>query len=411
MADSGKTAFAWLLGILLVLIAGVVFVRHVITVDLPELSARLDEQKTAARWEELRKAAIIAGTPLMENPQLQAMDYDAQSARLLELYKNRSLNFDDPELGKAWTSIETDSSAGLLILEEIGYIDRVKPSGYQILANAFQNDDQANRQAWNDFVQRGFSEGEKADLEQQLRGTEDRLDGSIGSLQTIAENLTRNEIPNAVSVQYLPSWDGTYQGDNLQITNTSGNALQGAIVVTTVRMNSGMARVHVHYADQWPAYSTLKAVYSYWGTEYQAPQTAGDPQNIDVAVYVPSGTAKANYVLTSETWEKIVQSYCSSLTYSGDYLAAYSDGSGNYDAGFKFQFHGLPTLPVTSVEVQFTDDDGSALRDYTWTPNERLVSDRDYPMRGPALNGPTPGHIDFILRFSETDYAQRVHRY
>ena len=379
--------------------------------EIPKLTADWRSQMDAQRWAELRKAVVIAGTPLAEHPEDQATDYTAESARLLALYNNRALNFDNAELGKNWAQIETNSSAGLALLHEIGYIDRVKPSGYLILANALQNDDQGNQAAWDEIVQRGASEMEESDLQEQFREAARRLDDAIGGLQMIAEALSHTEIPSAVSVQYLPSWDGTYRGDLLELQNTSGDAFQNAIVATTVHMRSGSSKTHVHYVDQWPAGSTMKAIYTYLSADYATPQTAGDPQQVDVAVYLPSGTARSTYVLTPEVWEKAVASYTSSLTFNGNYLGPYADSDQSYHAGFKFQFGGLPTLPVTGVDVRFTSDSDSTTREYMWSPDRKLQSETEYPIRSEALDGPTPDHIDLILSFSETDYTQRVHAY
>ena len=104
----------------------------------------------------------------------------------------------------------------------------------------------------------------------------------------------------------------------------------------------------VHYADDWQNGSRLSALYASGATEYANAETGANPADVKATVYMPSGIASAAYVLTPEEWDKLAKSYCSGLTFSGNYLAAYQ----RYPAGFQFQFHGISTLPVNSVEVR-----------------------------------------------------------
>jgi hypothetical protein len=409
MTEQGKSSvIGWIVGLVFAAILAGFLIEHLWTSWI----ARVNDEKTTARYEEFRKAVVIAGTPLVDSPPTQSVDYNAAASRLLALYNNRALTFDNPELSKDWAQIETATSTGMQILNRIGTIDQTKPSGYQILANAVQNDPQANQQASNEMVARLMSEFDKANLEQQYRQTGDGLDTSIGALGSAGDGLTHTDLANAVSVSYLPAWDGTYWGDVLEVANTSGNALQNAVVVATVRLTDGTVKSHVHYVDQWQAGAKLRAIYSYGSTDYANAQTGNHPENVDVALYVRGGEARSSYALTTPEWEKAVQSYSAGSSFTGHYLAGYSDSNGTYPAGFELQYQGgLPTLPVTSVEVRFSSDTDSATPDYVWTPSDRMVAGTVYPIRADALNGDTPGHIDLIVHFAETDYTEPTHIY
>jgi hypothetical protein len=406
MASQGKSsALKWVLGLLLVVIVAGFAIEHL----LSAWNERVNEQRITARWEEFRNAAVVSGTALVADPARQDTDYSAAASRLLALYNNRTLTFQNPELTKAWAQIETETGAGMQILNRIGAIDQTKPSGYQILANAVQNDPEANREAGNDFISRLASEFDKASLEQQFRQTADGLEASIGTLGQAGDGLTHGDMSNALAVQYLPSWDGTYWGDLLKITNTTGNALQNAVVVATVRQSDGSSRVHVHYVDQWQAGATLEALYPYGSTDYADAETGNRPENVDVALYVRNGEARSSYALTPQEWEKRVQGYSGGVSFTGHYLGSYSDTNGSYPPGFQLHYEGnLPTLPVTSVEVRFSYDTNSAIPDYVWTPSGPLASGTEYPIRNAALSGDNPGHIDLTVHFAETDYAAQT---
>lgn len=366
----------------------------------------------AARWTELRKAVIIAGTPLVDHPQALSRGYDDEAARLVALHNSSKLDFENPELGKIWAQIETETGTGLLILQRIGNIDNTKPTGPEIVGKAFQNDDKASQEFWRELSDRVGKEVDKSALEEQFRHTEARLNSSIAGLQEIANGLSRKETPNALSLRYLPSWEGTYAGDEVEVQNTSGSTMQEAIVFVTVRMKDGGARVHAHYVDQWQNGSKLRAFYPYSATDYANAETGANPANVEAAVYLPSGTARARYVLTPEEWNRLAKSYCSDLTFGGNYLAAYQGADQRYPAGFQFQFQGLPTLPVRSVELRFTSITGDVHGAiWTYQPGTKLESGKAYPYRSELLDGETPSHIDYIVKFSDTDYEQDVHAY
>jgi hypothetical protein len=403
-----KSVLGLTLAFVAIAVVGGIVIEHVVAALMHDRA----EQQITARWEEFHKAAVIAGTALVDSPPTQAMNYGTEASRLLAIYGDRTVTFQNPELAKAWTQIETDTGTGMQILHRIGFIDQTKPSGYEILANAMQNDRQANQEASNELVARLMNEFDKANLEQQFRQTADGLDTSIGALGQAGDGLTHEDLGSALSVGYLPSWDGTYWGDVLAVANTSGSALQNAVVVATVRMSDGSSKVHVHYVDQWQTGATLRALYPYGGTDYANTGTGNHPENVDVALYVRDGEARSSYALTAEEWGKRIQGYSAGASFSGHYLAGYSDGNGTYPGGFQLEYQGsLPTLPVTSVEVRFSTDGSSDAPDYVWTPGARLVAGTDYPIRADALNGDTPGHIDLTIHFAETDYAAQAHVY
>ncbi len=134
-----------------------------------------------------------------------------------------------------------------------------------------------------------------------------------------------------------------------------------------------------------------------------------------VLVALGTGTARAEYALTPDEWDKIVKSYCSGLDFSaGHYLASYVESESNerYPAGFQLQFRGLPTLPVKSVEVRFTSDSGSVQAvTFTYKPGAQLTSGEQYPLRSADLDSETPVHIEYLVRFSETNYEEDVQAY
>jgi hypothetical protein len=425
MAKQGSSRIIGLAVVCIVLAAGIGWVVvagfHAGKRLVTEWAAEWQEHKTAAQWEELRKAVVVAGTSLVENPQMQPRDYEDEAARFVSLHNSAKLEIQNPELIKVWGQIQVDTSRGLLILEKIAEIDNNKPSGYEILAkglkdaatDAAQDNNRAVRDFWTTTLERIRMEAEKSDREKIFRETEASLNDSVGGLQRVAAGLSGKELPNTVSVQYFPSWEGRLWGDAVEVENTSDGALDNAIVVVAVRMTDGSSKTHVHYVDHWQSGARLKAWYPYKPTDYASAQTGDNPGNVDVAVYQPGGTAKATYTLTQEKWDEIVKGYCSRLTFSGNYLQPFpGDEEIDHHSGFQFMFEGLPTLPVESVEVRFT----SSTRDVRsvtvhYAPGTELRAGRFSALRSADLDGPDPSHIDYILRFSGTKYQHEVHHY
>lgn len=379
-----------------------------------ELLDRREAREAAAKWDELKSATVIAGTPLMEQPQLVAHDYNYEVARLLALHNSRNLTFTNAALIKAWAQIESDTSRGILLLERIGTIDDNKPSILGILAKATQDDDNAGQKALAASVRRIIMRLDESDLEKQFRDTEASLNTSIGGLQAVADGLSHKEKPGIVSVKYFPSWDGIFSSDTVQLQNMSSDTLENATVIVTVKMKDGSSRVHLHYVDKWQTGSKLKAFYPYQATAYANAQAGANPGSIDAAIYMLSGTTRSTYALTPEEWDNTVKHYCSGLTFNGSYLGPYSDSEGLHPSGFQFQFHGLPELPIKSVEVRFTSSTGGDPRSEVFTYQEagrRLAGEEIYKLRSKQLDGDTPGHIDYILRFSGTNYEHAIHFY
>jgi hypothetical protein len=405
---NGKSVLGWGLGLLVLAIVVLV----VLLQGWRMLERSLNEQRTEARWQEFWKAAVIAGTRLVDHPQRQAMDYDAEASRLVAIYDSRAQTFENPELTTAWSAIETQSATGMEILNRIGVIDQTKPSGWVILAHELQQDQAANQQGANEIIQRISNEIDIASLEGDFRQNERNLDNSIAGLDAVGEGLSHDDLGSVLSVDYYPAWDGVYWGDALSVQNTSGNTVENAVLVAAVHMSDGTSRTHLHYVDQWPSGATLQALYPYQPTDYANSQTANHPDNVSVEMFVRNGIARSGFALDDDAWAQKVRGYCSGVNFGNSkYLGPYTDSSGSYDAGFQLQFQGLSLLPLTSVEVKF--DQGTATeRDAVWTPSFRLVSGQsDNSQRTSALDGATPGHIDLILHFAETSWTDQVHIY
>ena len=411
--ENRGSALTIVASILVLIVVGVVGGGgfYLVEILIPQWRAEQEQRALAEQWAELRRAVVVAGTPLVDSPKLKVMDYNAQASRLLALRNNSSQNFENVELSKTWAQIETDTSEGLVILQRIGHLEANKPSGYQILAQSLSKDEQTNQQAATDLEKRIADEVDIADLEAQFRATEAKLNDSIADLQNVASGLSRTELPSAPSIQYYPSWMGTYANDTVQVTNSSSSDLQDAIVFVTVHMKDGSTRVHPHYVDRWQSKASLGADYTYQATDFASSQSGDAPDNIEVAAYTPSGTAKATYTLTPDEWDRIVKSYCSGIQFSGNLLDPYDETYTNqhYDSGYQFQFQGLPTLPVTSVEVRFTSDVDGSIHDKVWlNPAARLSAGKPWPLRDAELNHDGPVHADLILRFAGTNYALEV---
>jgi hypothetical protein len=390
----------------------------------------LEKLRVAARFAALRKAIVIAVTPLTENPQIVSSDYSHQKAGLLEIYNNRELEFDNIEVTKAWTQITTDATMGLLALQRIGKIDNDDLSFPDFLSKgvqALQGDDQASRNAAATLTDMGAKVIDRESLKERFRRTEASLNNSMDGLIESATSLSHKEIPGALSVQYFPSWQGRFLADSLRIQNTSGSTLRDGAVFVKVHMKDGTSKVHVHYVNSWQNGSTLGALYPYSATDYASAQTGEEPTSVEVLVYLPSGTSRATYVLTPDEWDKIVASYCSRLTFNGKWLSPYIEAvTGKpYDSGFEFDFEGLQTLPVKSVEVRFTSPiSGTVYGDmiFTFSPpynvasgqplrNAGLNSPPEEQDKGPGDGPPPPGHVEYIVNFSDANYQHVVHVY
>jgi hypothetical protein len=374
---------------------------------------QLEEKKKAEQWQELRRAVVLAGTPLVGSPQTDARDYNEQASRLTAIRDGGNLELKNPELIKAWGQIEAAAEHGLLILRRIGEIDSNKPSGYEIVAKYATSDENSSGDFWKALGERLSREADKSQLEEEFRQTELNLNSAAEQLREIANGLSRKDLPGRISVEYTPSWQGTFWGDTVEIRNTSDETLEQAILFVTVHMKSGASKVHVHYANEWPSGGTLKALYPYTSTDYANAQTGDDPESVEAVLYLPSGRATTSYFISPEKWDDKVRAYCSSLGFSGNYLASYVDDSGQrFPAGFQFQFQGVPTLPVKSVEVRFTSATGTIQSAVgTYDQSTRLKSDLMSSFRSPQLDGDQPSHIDFVLSFRGTNYQHQLHVY
>src|SRR5277367_630236 len=376
-----------------------------------------EKDRLARQREELRKAVVTAGSPLVDDPQMQATDYSAAAMKLAALYGNRKLEFDDPELSKTWAQIETQADEGLMMLQRIARVDNETPSGYEVVARVLE-DDNSNNQDDSPLAREGAAwiamKLDESQMEGKFRAAEEKLDTSLGGLQTIADGLSRNELQSAIAVDYLPSWEGTFWGDEVEVQNTSGTTLENAAVFVTVHQNEGGSKTHLHYVKQWPNGAKLRALYAYSATDYEDAQAVANPDSVDVAVYVPAGTARAKYVLTPEEWDKRVEAYCSGLTFTGNYLAPYAEDISNqqYHAEYQFSFQGIKTLPVKSVELRFTSSSG-AVQSAVWTPNQmqRLTAGQPFPIRSELLDGDAPAHIEYIVSFPDSGYQKEIQAY
>jgi hypothetical protein len=365
----------------------------------------------AIRREELKSAVRLAGTPLVETPPLQTLDYGAEASRLVAIYQKRDMEFDNPELTKAWAQIETDVDGGLLILKQISIIDREKPSGVEIVSDALQNDDKEKQDAfWSSIGVRVVSEAGKIQLEDKFREAEAHLDASIASLQDVAQGLSPQPLPNTISVRYLPSWQGRLVGDLVEIQNASGDTLEDATIFVTAHDSNGNSKVHLHYADQWPSGATLRALYPYRSTDYANSQSLENPASVDVAVYSPAGHAQASYALTQDEWDSLIKEYCARLVFTGQDLSPYVEDVTNqrYASGYELQFQGLPTLPVKSIQLRFLSNSGETrTADFT-IPSGVIEAGKPLPLRSELLDGDPPDHVEYTLNFNGTTYQQTV---
>ncbi|HEY9125929.1 MAG TPA: hypothetical protein VIM62_02325, partial [Acidobacteriaceae bacterium] len=322
-----------------------------------------------ARQQELYKVIAIVGTPLSDNPELPAVDFNAAASRLLAIHRSNSLQFQDPALTRAWSQIEVDAGQGLADLQAISNIEQRMPSladtTIDVLKslNDLGDDNNANKHPddWNTTLTYLQLSQDKTDKQTAFRSDEARLDSSLSDLHNVANgDFPASDNSGAVSVDYFPSWEGRYNGDVVTIVNHSGGELDHVPVFVTAHMKDGRALAHVHYADRWPNGATFKAIYPSKSSPYANQKAIENPQSVDVAVYMPDGAVQTSYALTDSEWDKKLMQYCSGLTFQSEFLNTFSDpqGRGNHP-GFKFQFHGLSSLPVEYVDIWFQWNNGT----------------------------------------------------
>lgn len=380
------------------------------------LVASVREHEAEVRWEEFSKVVTVVGTPLVENAQSASEDLDSQATRLLAIH-NSNLTVGRPELGRAWAQIQNDADRGLFILNAIREIDNVKPSNADLL-RAFigalaQDDEESSRRLVRKGVDRGLSEMSKSDRQTAFREAEASLNSSIGHLRELAQDLSNDERSGDLSIRYRPAWQGVFDSDAVDLQNNTGQTLEKAAVFVTVHMSDGSTKTHVHYANEWLSGTELEALYRYYSSDYSSSQTGAHPDNVEAVIYTRTGTLRSSYALTSDEWDKLTQSYCSRLSFSGNYLGAYEDSDGHKAAGYQFQFQGLRMLPLQSVEVDFTSQAGGT-QSHKWSYNNgsTLEAGKTWWFRSPDLDSSNPpDHIDYILEFAGTNYVQRVHAY
>ncbi|HVZ85133.1 MAG TPA: hypothetical protein VG893_15770 [Terracidiphilus sp.] len=412
-SPSGKAPWGWIVFLLIVIIVLLVRFSGNKNGDRDQ-EARAEAARIAAQhFAELRLAAVTAGFHLDSAAHSQDPDYNAESGRLLAINAKSSQQFTNPELSKAWAQIVADSGAGMVILERIGRIDAEKPSGYEILSKALQDDSpEQEREVERAASARIADEMDKAALQQDYRETESQLDNAIGALAQIAEGLGEPASNAALGVQFYPSWDGTYWGDEVVVQNNSAASLDNAVEVVTVNYANG-SRTHVHYSDAWPAGASLKAMYPYRDSDYVAGQAtpAGlRPQSVDVAVYTAGGVAHGDLPVTDASWDDTIRSYCAKLTFSAQYLGAYTDDDGQQFApGFKFAFQGLNGLPIRAVTAQITDAAGAShsVR-WSYDAGAHLNPGDEQALRSDLVDASPPAHLAFTLSLADSGYEPTV---
>ncbi len=377
----------------------------------------------AARREFVR-AAQIAGTPLVENPADKPVDFNDAWDHALRIFQYRDWNIGNLELARAWLGIENEAQNCLLILQRISEIDRTKPPGIELLgkyldASSSNATESQKMDATVTVLERLKMEADKTQLQQQFRNAEAKLYNSVGSLGDAGNSLSPNRISNAIAIDYWPSWRGVYAGDLFEAHNTSGGDVEYAAMVVTVHYASGNSLTHIHCIDRWPNGTWLAASYPYFGSDYAYARTFDDPQSVDAALYLPSGTATASYLLTQEEWGKILESYCSHLKFRGQFLGAYTDPQGQVQPpGFQFSFTGLSQLPAKSVEIRFWSSDGHSVG-VDWTLSRALDPGTPHWFRSayfqsgqPSFSSASPpAHITFLFRFAGTNYQLSLKLY
>jgi len=375
-----------------------------------DLEKEQQKKLLEARQQELYKVIAIVGTPLSDNPELPALDFNAEASRLLAIHRSNSLQFQDSKLTTAWSQIEVNTDQGLADLQAIAGIEQKMPSlvdaGADVLKslNDLGNDDNGNRHPgdWNTVITYVQMLQDKTDKQTAFRSDEARLDSSLGDLRNVAnDDFATSDNSGAVSVDYFPSWEGRYNGDIVTIVNRSGGELDHVPVFVTAHMKDGRTFSHVHYADRWPNGATFKAIYPSKSSPYANQQAIENPQSVEVAVYMPDGAVQTSYALTDSEWDKKLMQYCSGLTFQSEFLNTFSDpqGRGNHP-GFKFQFHGLSSLPVEYVDIWFQWNNGTVrsvrvpfnllLTDSGDAAGGALLPDQAYTYRGTEIEMTNP---------------------
>jgi hypothetical protein len=391
----------------------IVFIALVWTgiVAYEKLISRGDD--LASRREEFQSAVRLAGTPMALTPRPTKQDFDdVVASRSAALYERRNQEFSNPELTRMWAQIETQTDRNLVLLRKIAQVKQNTPSFTDILNKALQDDSQQkDQELLNSILAGGNGYLAYINLEGKLRREEAALDDAVGDLQQVAGSLYPDPGGEIYSVRYWPSWGGRYWGDQISVTNQSGESPRNEAVFVTIHMKDGSQRAHAHYIDDFSSGATLSALYRYDAYEDTASASGDLPSSVDVAVYQGTSTARATYVLTPEAWDEIVKEYCSRLTFTGTFLGPYvEDVTGNrYDAGYKFQFQGLSSLPVTSIRLKFISASGDVQSaDFPIEDGEIKSGGDPVAMRSPLLDGDPPAQIKYTLTFSGTSYEHTV---
>lgn len=373
--------------------------------------------------DQLARAASIVGAPLLrESTAPREMDFDGEWARMWRIYQSRDWSIENPALANVWLDIQEQARQCLLVLTAIAKIDANKPSGVDIFLKILRNNDTQDQRDDRDLtiLERMMQEYNKSQLIDKFNGAEARLYRSIGALSDVGSNLSRRNFGNAITVAYLPSWQGVFSSDMLVVRNVSGATFENAAMAVTVHERNGNSTVHVHYIDRWQNGSELNAYYAYESGEYAGPKAAGSASSVDVAVFTRYGTATATYALTPQEWDRIVGSYCSQLKFKGHFLGEYVESETNmrYAPGFQFSFAGLRKLPVKTVVVHFWSDDAGS-QSVQWDVNGRLEPNEIYDYRSELFQGDRvafgnaspPKHVAITLQLFGTNYEPRIDFY
>ncbi len=374
-------------------------------------------------FEEWRAAVRLVGVPLSIQAAEEPDDFDAEWNRLSAIYKYRDWPIHGTALSQAWNGIEQNTIKALNILTIIAEIDNHKPGGFDILVKSLRNNDTEDKRNDRDSTieTRLLAELGKAALKSGFRDAEDNLSNAISYLLSVQRDISRQRVSIPIAIDYHPSWQGVYPNDLIRIQNTSATDFSDGIVVVSVHMSNGRTFTHVHSVDQWKSGSALQGFYPYFDSDsgYINARTGEHPERVDVAAYFLYGSALAvansTYTLTPDLWAKIVQDYCSRVTYRGNYLGGYTESNSDsntsqyYPAGFQFSFDGLRTLPIKSVVIRFwTSTNGVKSARWTYDAGSPVGSGRLQAFRSPQLDGGAPEHIEVTLGFFGTDFEQRI---
>jgi hypothetical protein len=378
-------------------------------------------QTSEVGLQELVRAASIAGAPLSASPASETLDFSYQWLRLSRLYRYQDWDASNPALARAWLAIQQRTRQCLLILTAIAEIDRTKPSGMEVFEKMLRDNrtDAQKRDTTLTFIDWAIAQGRKGDLEKQFRQSEADLFRAIGALRQVGDNLSRYSTASGIDAAYFPSWLGVFANDELVLHNVSGQDWENAAVAVTVHQRDGNDIVHLHYIDRWRSGEAMQAYYPYRGTDYAVPEAAADPVAVDVALYLPSQTVTARYLLPPQEWDRLVHSYCSRLRFTGTFLGPYVESQTNrrLPPGFQFSFSGLPRLPVKEVVIQFfagDTEDANTAQGVIFQVNDVLKPDTLYPYRtelfdsGVLSRMDAPKHVHLILKLSGTTDEEEI---